>query len=260
MASDNHAHYGRIGLTVFAGVIAIAIALVYIAGIGDKSNQLLVETFYDYPVGGLSVGSAVNFRGVKIGEVREIKFANNVYWGNTTTADYQRVCIVMALDNRKTGDEDTEEAQETLREFLELGIRATIASNAVTGMSRIELNIPANPLPVPTLTWTPRYPLIPPQPSLMENMSMSLNRALDQFNRMDIKSVWSNVSSIAASASKLTKDVSEFVTVERAHVNGVLDDVGNAAAKIEDLAGALKANPSLLLRPNDPKPLAETMD
>ena len=259
MASDNHANYGRIGLTVFLGAIALAVTLIYIAGIGSRNNEFLVETYYDNPVSGLSVGSAVNFRGVKIGEVREISFASAVYEDSELTpSDFQRVIIVMALDCRRLDICSSDEAEEVVRAFIAAGIRATIASNAVTGMSRVEFNIPPHPRPQDVLTWKPRYLQVPPQPSLMENLSLSLTKTLNTFNRMDLDGAWSNIASVAESSATLTKEVSEFVSAEKMALATIFRNIGDASESVSALAETLKDNPSLLLRENDPEPLPET--
>lgn len=259
MASDNRANYGRIGLTVFLGAIALAVTLIFIAGVGDRSSEILVETYYDHPVSGLSVGSAVNFRGVKIGEVREISFASAMYDEEILTSnDFQRVIIVMSLDCRRLGDSSYAEADRAVRAFIAAGIRATIASNAVTGMSRIEFSIPPNPAPVERPTWRPRYLQVPPQPSLMENLSLSLTRTLNMFNRMDIGGAWSNIASIASSSASLTKEVSDFVSAEKMALAAIFRNLGDASESVSSLAETLKDNPSLLLRENDPEPLPET--
>ena len=259
MASDNHASYGRIGFTVFLGAIALAVALIYIAGIGDRDNEILVETYYDHPVSGLSVGSAVNFRGVKIGEVREISFASAVYDDfELTSNDFQRVILVMALDNRRLDLGSASEAESVIRKFVSSGVRATIASNAVTGMSRVEFSIPPNPAPAAKLTWVPRHLQVPPQPSLMENLSLSLTRTLNMFNRMDIDGAWSNISAIASSTAELTKDVGDFVRAEKMGMAAIVRNIGDASESVSALADTLKNDPSLLLRKNDPEPLPET--
>lgn len=264
MASDNHASYSKIGFTVFAGVIAIAVALIYIAGIGDRSNQMLVETYYDYPVSGLSVGSAVNFRGVQVGEVREIQFVGSLYEGISSN-DLQRIIIVMSLDIRKFSLKTNEELENLLRRFDAAGLRATISSNAVTGMSRIELSIVPNPYPPAEIAWKPRYYQIHPQPSFMESLSVSLARALNQFNKLDFASVWSNISSVASSTAKLTSEVSDLVSSEKDGISEIVRHVGEAArnideasSSVDELAETLKQNPSLLLRAADPEPLEET--
>ena len=142
--------------------------------------------------------------------------------------------------------------------FAGAGIRATIASNAVTGMSRVEFNIPDNPAPPAKLTWKPKHYQIPPQPSLMENMSVSLAKALHRFNQTDFQSVWSNVSSVAASSAKIAGDVSAMMDRERVAIYAILDNISAATGSLDELVEKLKQNPSLILRENDPDPLYET--
>ena len=79
MASDNHASYTRIGLTVVIGIAAVVGSLIYLGGMRGRDSEVYAETYYDKSVSGLSVGSAVNFRGVKLGEVREITFVGSKY-------------------------------------------------------------------------------------------------------------------------------------------------------------------------------------
>ena len=259
MANDNRANYGRIGFTVFLGALALAIALIYIAGIGDQRNEIMVETYYDYPVSGLSVGSAVNFRGVKIGEVRDINFVGAIYDNDEVSLeDYQRVIIVMALDTRKFHLVEGETPEDVLNDFAGAGIRATIASNAVTGMSRVEFNIPDNPAPPAKLTWKPKHYQIPPQPSLMENMSVSLAKALHQFNQTDFQSVWSNVAAVAENSAKVTGDISTMLEQERSAIYAILENFKGASESVDELVEKVKLNPSLLIRESDPDPLAET--
>ena len=258
MDNDNRAGYGRIGFTVFAGALALAAALIYLAGVGSGKKELLVETYYDHPVSGLSVGSAVNMRGVKVGEVKEIAFTSVVYEGLTDERDSQRVSIVISIDLKYGFNRSPEEAGYWIGLHVKRGLRATIASNAVTGMSRVEFNIVPNSVPPDKPAWTPRHLLIPPQPSLMEDMSDSITKALHQFNQTDFKSVWSNVSSVAESAATITRDVSELVARERLAVGAILRNVESASASLDELSEKLKRNPSLLLRENDPEPLPET--
>ena len=76
---SNHANYGKIGFTVILGIAATVAVLIYLGGVGANSDILYAETYYDNPVTGLSVGSDVNLRGVKVGEVREISFIGSEY-------------------------------------------------------------------------------------------------------------------------------------------------------------------------------------
>ena len=57
MASDNHASYTRIGLTVVIGVAAIVGSLIYLGGMRGRDNEVIAETYYDKPVSGLPPGA-----------------------------------------------------------------------------------------------------------------------------------------------------------------------------------------------------------
>ena len=70
----NQANYAKIGFAVAAGVAALVATLVYLGGALGKGDVIYAESYFDTQVSGLSVGSAVNLRGVKVGEVRAISF------------------------------------------------------------------------------------------------------------------------------------------------------------------------------------------
>ena len=83
-------------------------------------------------------------------------------------------------------------------------------------------------------------------------------RVMNQMNKMDFESVWSNVQSIAESTARLTANVDSLVEGQRAAVGSIVQSVSDAAERLGELARRLEENPSLLLRPADPEPLPET--
>ncbi|MBQ6137883.1 MAG: MCE family protein [Kiritimatiellae bacterium] len=261
MANDNKPKYVRIGFTVLVGAAAIAATLVYLGGFGGRDSEVLVESYYDKPVSGLSAGSAVNFRGVKIGEVRNIRLGG-LRAGDLTTAGAQRVRILMAIDLRKIGlareGFDDDYVARKMEEYVARGLRATVASSGVTGLSRIELNIVENPPPPAAIAWKPRHPLIPPAPSLMESLSDSATMVMNQINKMDFAPVWSNIQSTADSAARIAASVDAFIESERARVDSMLRSADDAMARLNEVVQRLGDNPSLLLRPADPEPIPET--
>ena len=79
MAGSTKANYARIGFfVVLTAVLAVGV-LVFLGGIGGNKYEFLCETYFSYPVSGLEVGSAVNFRGVKVGVVKHISFIATEY-------------------------------------------------------------------------------------------------------------------------------------------------------------------------------------
>lgn len=255
MSAANHANYGKIGFAVLTGFVALSVALVFIAGIGDSSGEILVETYYDTSVSGLSVGSVVNYRGVKIGEVRKIAFIGNEY--DCGEGDADKVYIQMAINTQLLGVVDSD-PRDAIAYQIARGLHATVASSGVTGLSRIEMSIPTSEIRDVPISWKPRDAFVPPAPSLLENFSVAATKVMNQVNRMDFTSVWSNVQTIAESVSGLSRDAATLVESQRGGIDSIIRNLDEASATAKALVGELKDNPSLLLRPNDPAPLPET--
>ncbi len=260
MSQDNKPKYTIIGFTLIAAVAAITASLVYLGGLGGEKSKILVETYYDYPVNGLSPGSPVNFRGLKIGEVKYIKLAGPRA-GDISTIDAQRIRILMSLDLRKIDIHDTpseEQCRRAVDEFVKRGLRATVSSSGITGLSRIELNILENPPAAEKLSWRPKYAVIPPAPSLLESFSDAATKVMNQLNKMDFMSLWSNITTVASSAARLASNADALVEGQRSTVASILQNMEDMSSRLKELMRSLNENPSLLLRPADPQPLPET--
>lgn len=257
MASENKASYTKIGLTVVLGAIATAVTLIYFGGVGDKGHELYAETYYTKPVSGLSVGSEVNFRGVKVGEVRDISFIGCQY-DDVDEKDMQLVYILIAFNTRLFRLEDWESPEETLEFMIKKGIRATVTSGGITGMSRIELNFPRTEMATEAISWKPEYPCIPPAPSILDNFSDSATKIMTQINRMNFEEGWSNFMQVAASINTLSQNANNLLEGQSARIAQILANLEEASGALRDLSLELKANPSLLIRSVDPVSLSET--
>ena len=259
MAGGNHASYARIGFAVLAGAVTTVVTLVYLGGLRGRGAEILVETYSDREVSGLSVGSAVNFRGVKIGEVREIDFVGNRY--EAKGDDNLRIYILMALDARKLGYyEDEGIRQEDTIPYLvkARGLRATVTASGITGLSRIESDLHEGVRPPKPLPWTPRHTFVPSRSSLLDNFSDAATRVMNQVNAMDLSSVWSNVSASVRSLSQTLQTVQTGLESRQGDVEKTVENLSDAAASLREFADEVKGNPSLILRDRRPEPLDET--
>lgn len=258
MASEGKTSYTKIGFIVVAGIVAVAGSLFYFGGVRGNGDLVYAETCFDRSVSGLSVGSAVNFRGVKIGEVKEISFVGNKY--HVRGDDNLRVYIKMGFPrSRMTAYEDEGvSADEALGYMVEsVGIRATVSASGVTGLSRIELDA-APDFPAIQPSWTPEYAYIPPKPSFIDSFSDSATRVMDQINRMDIASVWSNVSASVESLARLSDGVKSTLEASRSDAERIIGNLSSTAAAVRDLVERLRENPSLLIREHEEQRLPET--
>lgn len=264
MANENRASYAKIGVTVFAGAIAIVLTLIYLGGLRGSGDEMLVETYYDKPVSGLSVGSVVNFRGVKIGEVREISFVGDKY--KVEGADNSRIYILMAINGRmispgRSYDED--EFREYVKTLVDqLGLRATVASSGITGLSRIECDntceMPSGITPPPPISWTPRRAYIPSRISLLDNLSVAATKVLNQVNQMDIGMLGSNITFAVESVAQMTDSARNMIETRQADLERLIDNLSETSAAIRDVTAELRRNPSLLIRERIPDHLSET--
>lgn len=261
MASDNHASYTRIGLTVVIGVAAIVGSLIYLGGMRGRDSEVLVETYYDKPVAGLSVGSVVNFRGVKIGEVREISFVGNKYV--VEGQDGSRIYILIALDGRTLAAADVDEDEfvaRIQRDVSARGLRVSVVSSGITGLSRMECDFynPENLDPVPPLTWTPRHAYIPAKISLFDNLAVAATKVMNQINRMDLNAAWSNINASVEALAAATDSARTMIQTRQGDIDRVLDDISETATSLKTLSSELRRNPSLLIRDRTPERLEET--
>jgi paraquat-inducible protein B len=259
MARGTHANYVKIGFSILIWLVAIGVTLVYLGGIRGTRNAILAETYYDRGVSGLSVGSAVNFRGVKIGVVREIDFVGNRY--SAKGDDNLRIYILMALDPSKFDyfDDEGVEPEEAISHLVKTrGLRASVAPSGITGLSRIECDLDANAEPVEKLAWTPRHAYIPRKMSLLDNFSDAATRVVNQINTMDLVTVWSNVNASVDALSRTMQSVQGLVESCRGDVARTVENMTETISNMREFSQTVKENPARLLHDAPPAPLDET--
>lgn len=242
--ATNHASYGKIGLTVLIGVAAIVGALIYLGGINGKRNLIAAETYYEKSVSGLSIGSPVNFRGVKIGEVSAIGFVGSRY--EVQAATNQMVFIRMAL-------------HDEFRRFVDQSaLRATVTASGITGLSRIELDLQPEVPPMP-ISWLPEDAVyIPPAVSLLDSFSDSATKVMNQINAMDLEKTWQGINDSIRALAGMTEGAQAVMETRRADLERMTGDFAEAVSALKELANELRENPSLLIRERIPARLPET--
>lgn len=257
MASENQANYAKIGFAVVLGIVLILGALVYLGGVRDVQNEFFAETYFRNGVSGLSVGSAVNFRGVKVGEVREMAFVS-VKFKTYAEGDGQTIWVKLALNRQPHGLAADANAEEMLRGLIARGLRATVASSAITGLSRIELDMKEPSAFKREISWTPTYVCIPPAPSIMESAANSVDRILGQIDRIDIVDGWTNVVGALQAAQGALGGVDVLLQTESGRISEILENVRAASASLRDWADQLRVNPARVIWSTEPENLPET--
>lgn len=259
MASDNHASFARIGFIIVIGIVGIIATLFYIGGLRGGGDELLVETYYEKSVSGLAVGSPVNFRGVKIGEVREISFVGSKYEVSGRANHY--IYVLVAIDRGPLGamaDEPGELEAKLERLVREFGLRAVVTASGITGLSRVECNLFRSPSAPMEISWTPRHFYVPGQASLLDDFSDAATRVMNQLNTMDFQAMWSNLNSSVQSLAHISESLNHSLDSYQPQAERIFANIEETAAALREFSERVKNDPSLVIRGGSPERLDET--
>ena len=168
-------HYFAIGLFTLLGFVLLAAGCVLFGGADLFSKKTYFETYFDSSVQGLDIGSAVKFRGVRLGSVEAIGFAGSTYalpeGADPRPSAYIRVLCSIDLDAHP------DLAGDALQGMVANGLRANLALQGITGQLFVNLDFPRTTpkaeLPFP---WKPDTLYLPSTPTTLQNF---LNIAQD---------------------------------------------------------------------------------
>ncbi|MHC5082423.1 MAG: MlaD family protein, partial [Planctomycetota bacterium] len=185
--------YFKVGLFVL-GCLALLIAGVIFISADKIDHAVLVETYIDESVQGLSVGSSVVRRGVAIGRVERITFVPVEYPMETESVEFDKferyVMVVMAIRPTEFPQlgKDPELVSASIRKQVNNGLRFKISYQGITGLAYLEADY-VDPLRNPPLAvpWVPKNHYIPSSPSLMQNFTEALDKTFQRLGAMDVE-------------------------------------------------------------------------
>jgi ABC-type transporter Mla subunit MlaD len=187
---------------------------------------------------GLDVGASVRFRGVQIGRVTEISLAAAVYDVPEARANRHAMQLVVI----RFAVERTRVARITsLEDMIAGGLRTRIASQGITGVTYLEIDIldPARypPIQVP---WTPRYSHIPAVPSTITQVTSAAEQIMRRLEALDIERLINNAAGLMGDLRRQVTDGEMATTLREA--GETLAEIRNEIRKVklEDTAAELR--------------------
>lgn len=225
--------YFKLGVFVIVAT-ALLCAGVIVLGAGMLfQRKILVETYMTESVEGLSVGSAVKYKGVELGSVSDIFIAARRYDPKMFQEGRLRSPILVELALRGTLIPGTSEDEfdTWLKQATSAGLRVRMASSGLTGPTYAELVYldPAE-FPPPKIAWTPPELYIPAAPSRSQVLLQSVQQILEKLRTLDMNQVADDLDSLLVTAD--TKLGQLDVDSINADVTGLLDDL---RAKVDEL-------------------------
>jgi ABC-type transporter Mla subunit MlaD len=221
----------RVGAFVLGG-LGLALGVVLLLGAGSLLNRpVIVETVFDEAVQGLSIGSPVYLRGVKIGEVAEIGFVGD-YYDVSTSPDpiTSGGRVLVRMDIKLRGDQSPT-GQEGLNEFIRRGLRLQLSPSVITGLTFIQADfLDPERYPPLELSFLPEETYVPSAPSTITQLSTQADRLMNRINKLDVERLLTNLDLLLVNMNNV---------VERADIEGVqrslsalLDDARQTSAEL----------------------------
>jgi len=222
----------KLGLFTLVGLGLLVTGILAFGTWSSFQRKTLFETYVPGDVSGLSVGSAVEFRGVRAGKVTHIGYSWNEY------QDTQPGCVVVVFEMKDDvfAGPAGNGWHEQLQSAIDRGLRARLKAQGVTGTSIVSLEYMGPDASGPMkFTWTPKYTYIPSAPGLLGDLLASLQKALHRFEHLDIAALNQMAETDLKSVGRVLDHV-EKLDLESLSTNAtaLLVEVRQSNAKLEN--------------------------
>jgi phospholipid/cholesterol/gamma-HCH transport system substrate-binding protein len=223
----------KLGLFAIVGTGLFVLGLLAFGARNLVQHATIFETYVDGDVTGLSVGSPVELRGVRVGKVKTINFSWNLYEENEPAY----VVIRFEIEDSVTPLPPGKERSQMIKTAIQRGLRARLKSQGITGTSLLSLeylNAAENP-PVP-YPWTPKYSYIPAAPSEFTELLAALEKTLHNLEKFDFHSVDQLLEGDLKAAGRTLDHVNEIdFRSMGTNANGLLVDLRGSNARLKML-------------------------
>ncbi len=197
-----------IGLFVSAGFLLGAIAVIWLGSTRYFKKSYVYVTYFDESVQGLQVDSAVRYRGVDVGRVKQIKVA----------PDDRLIEVLMNIYKKEVIRTDT------MARLALAGLSGSAFINLAPGTPE-ELKLSPRP------TFPLRYPLIPSRPSEIREIESGAGAFMEKLAQLDLKGVSDQLKMTAQSMQR-------FLTDRR--MNAVMANLESTTAKLNVTIGKVE--------------------
>jgi len=251
-------NYFKLGLfVILAFGLGAAFLIVFGAGQFFK-KELIAETCFDESVQGLSVGSEVKYKGIKIGSVKAITSAARVY---QTKSDY--VLVRLSLEDGISLGQTGDTTHTRILNAIKDGLTIRLSFKGLTGAAYLETDYTKTPLDdTIDISWTPENIYIPSEKSNMKQFGDAINQILENLSAINIKGITqdiekllktmdkkannfdiANITTLAASLLKELKDTNQKINtaIGSDKVKQLLDDAGSSFSDLRSIIQAAKS-------------------
>jgi paraquat-inducible protein B len=174
---------------------------------------------FEESVRGLALGAAVEFRGIRWGEVLDVKL------GLDPQKQDFRIQVLIETEPERIpghwGHADDAARKQMLEYLVQRGFRAQLKTgNLLTGQKFIEFDLFPDAPPT-QIAWTGTYPELPTVPTPMEEISTKFMRIIQKLDKLPIEQIGNDLRDTIHGAKQLVESI----------------DIENTIQKLNDLLG-----------------------
>jgi paraquat-inducible protein B len=199
-------------------------------------------------VRGLSIGAPVEYRGIRVGTVKNIMLGEDPEHAGVISP----VVIIDIEPQRTMGYRDADESEavrraveeieaspeERMESLVKQGLRARLQTGSlVTGQLFVDLDIFPDAEPA-TVIHGGLYPQLPTLPSSLQGIIANVNRILNKVEQSDIEGTLANLNELMASVNSLASALERDVPGLTRELGSTLRAANSTLASIETTASA----------------------
>lgn len=161
-----NARYFRLGLFVVTAVAIAIVSIIVIVGPSLFSPKTTLETYFQFSISGLQVGSPVKFRGIPVGQVEQILLSTEAYpTPKTEILSRENTVAVVRMEIEL----EENDIKKKINSYIAEGLRVQTQLAGITGSLYLSIDF-LDPKKYPAdrikFNWKPKYTFIPSAPSL----------------------------------------------------------------------------------------------
>ena len=227
------ANHFKLGLFTLCGLAIVIMGIFAFGARGYFERTSLYETYIAGDVTGLTVGSAVDLRGVRVGKVTRISFS----WGEYQETQPSYIVVVFELREDVIPVPSGETKERMIRAAVKRGLRARLKAQGITGTSILSIEF-VNPdeNPPAEVPWTPKHIYIPSAPGQFGELLSSVEKSLHNLEHLDFAGINLLLQNDLKSAGKVLDHAGQIdFGALSTNANGLLTELRGSNVKLKSL-------------------------
>jgi len=211
-----------------------------------------MKLYFDNGVSGLSIGAPVEYKGIRIGTVENVGVESSKREDDIAT--FAMIDIEperLPSDDLNQDMNDQQRTQLVYRYFehmVNIGVRAQLKSNILTGQSLIVLDVFTD-AEKQSLKYVNDIAILPTMPETVSGLIKQINELLSRLESLPIENIGRNLDEATDNMNDLIKSLNvEEGGMTGVQVNDTMNELSKAARSIRVMSEYLERHPEALIK------------